>query len=274
MDELSAFAGAPREMRENEQALFKQADMVFTGGESLFRSKQLKHHSVHLFPSSIDFAHFAQARSVREEPSDQASIPHPRLGYAGVIDERMDLTLIGELAAARPDWQLVLLGPVVKIDTNLLPRAKNIHYLGMKQYAELPSYLSGWDIALLPFAQNESTRFISPTKTPEYLAAGLPVVSSPIQDVVHPYGDLGFVQIASGAQEFLEKVEQLLRNPSSQEHRRKVDEFLAGSSWDQTWHKMNQLIQDFLEKTAGKARPGMGSAEPGSNTADKDSVYV
>jgi glycosyltransferase involved in cell wall biosynthesis len=229
---------------------------------------------VHLFPSSIDFAHFAQARSVREEPSDQASIPHPRLGYAGVIDERMDLTLIGELAAARPDWQLVLLGPVVKIDTNLLPRAKNIHYLGMKQYAELPSYLSGWDIALLPFAQNESTRFISPTKTPEYLAAGLPVVSSPIQDVVHPYGDLGFVQIASGAQEFLEKVEQLLRNPSSQEHRRKVDEFLAGSSWDQTWHKMNQLIQDFLEKTAGKARPGMGSAEPGSNTADKDSVYV
>ena len=274
MDELSAFAGAPREMRENEQALFRQADMVFTGGASLYKSKQMNHHSVHLFPSSIDFAHFSRARSITSEPADQVSISHPRLGYAGVIDERMDLALIKELAAARPDWQVVMVGPIVKIDPDLLPKADNIHYLGMKQYADLPSYLSGWDIALLPFAQNDSTRFISPTKTPEYLAAGLPVVSSPIQDVVHPYGDSGFVQIASSAQEFVEKVDQLLLNPLPEELRRKIDEFLAGSSWDQTWTRMNQLIEEFIEKAAGNARPPMGSVDARSDTADKDSVYV
>ncbi len=172
MDELSAFAGAPAEMQLNEQDLFAAADLVFTGGASLFASKRKQHDSVHLFPSSVDAAHFQTARSILREPADQAPIPRPRLGYAGVIDERMDLELLRQAALLRPDWHFVLLGPVVKINPATLPRSENIHYLGMKQYAELPAYLSGWDIGMLPFALNESTRFISPTKTPEYLAAG------------------------------------------------------------------------------------------------------
>ncbi len=267
MDELSAFAGAPPEMRETERALFKKADLVFTGGASLFKSKQHEHDSVHLFPSSIDFAHFAQARLAEKEPGDQGTIPHPRLGYSGVIDERMDLELIHRLSKARPNWQFVMLGPVVKINVASLPQARNIHYLGMKQYVDLPRYLSGWDVALLPFALNDSTRFISPTKTPEYLAAGLPVVSSPIQDVVQPYGELGLVRIAEGVQEFIENIENLLLASISGEHIQHVDDFLMQSSWDQTWSKMNKLIEASLRSDAAI------SAVP-VEAIGKGSVYV
>jgi hypothetical protein len=246
MDELSAFAGAPLAMRSNEQKLFQQADLVFTGGRSLFESKRKQHSSVHLFPSSVDVAHFARARSHAEEPSDAARIPRPRLGYAGVIDERMDLDLLRQVAAQRPDWNLVLLGPVVKIDSGLLPKAPNIHYLGMKPYEELPAYMSGWDIGMLPFALNESTQFISPTKTPEYLAAGLQVISTPIRDVVTPYGDRGLVGIADGASEFISVAERFLTNPMSSTLSRSIDQFLSHSSWDRTWSSMNQLIEEKL----------------------------
>lgn len=243
MDELSAFAGAPPAMRTNEAALFRQADLVFTGGASLFESKRKQHESVHLFPSSVDVAHFSRARSMKPDPADQAHLPRPRLGYSGVIDERMDLDILRDIASARKDWHLVLLGPVVKINPASLPVAQNIHYLGMKQYAELPSYLGGWDVAMLPFAQNESTRFISPTKTPEYLASGLPVVSTPIRDVVSPYGDLGLVRIACGAREFINSVESLLESPPNAEFRKQVDQFLSQSSWDKTWSDMSHLIE-------------------------------
>ncbi|MBV9158365.1 MAG: glycosyltransferase [Acidobacteriaceae bacterium] len=243
MDELSAFAGAPPAMRINEQILFADADLVFTGGATLFESKRKQHQSVHLFPSSVDVAHFRQARSIKGDPADQTQLPRPRLGYAGVIDERMDLNLIREIAAKRPSWQIVLLGPVVKIDPGSLPRAANIHYLGMKDYNDLPAYFSGWDLGMLPFALNESTRFISPTKTPEYLAAGLPVISTPIRDVVTPYGDLGLVGIADSVNNFLEVAESLLQNPPDATFHDRVDRFISQSSWDNTWSKMNELIE-------------------------------
>lgn len=244
MDELSAFAGAPPAMRENEHALFHEADLVFTGGASLFESKRKQHPSVHLFPSSVDVSHFARARSSKVEAEDQRHLPRPRLGYAGVIDERMDLKLLKQVAESRPDWQLVLLGPVVKIDPASLPKARNIHYLGMKAYADLPGYLSGWDIGMLPFAMNESTRFISPTKTPEYLAAGLRVISTPIRDVVTPYGDLGLVSIADGPREFVRAAESLLESPASNEFRASTDRFLSKSSWEKTWSEMNRLVEE------------------------------
>ncbi len=244
MDELSAFAGAPAAMRNNEQTLFHEADLVFTGGASLFESKRKQHPSVHFFPSSVDLAHFATARSITRDPEDQGHVPHPRLGYAGVIDERMDLELIRQAAFERPDWHFILLGPVAKIDPASLPRAANIHYFGMKQYAELPAYFAGWDIGMLPFALNDSTRFISPTKTPEYLAAGLRVISMPIRDVVSGYGDLGLVGIANDAGEFIEIAESLLQCPPTSEFHSRVDKFLSQSSWDKTWSHMNRLIEN------------------------------
>jgi Glycosyl transferases group 1 len=246
MDELSAFAGAPAELKGNERALFRDADLVFTGGASLYESKRKQHSSVHLFTSSVDVGHFARAKFSKIEPEDQSALPHPRLGYAGVIDERMDLCLIEEIAKQRPHWQIVLLGPVVKIDPASLPKAPNIHYLGMKAYADLPDYLSGWDVGMLPFAMNESTKFISPTKTPEYLAAGLRVISTPIRDVVSPYGDLGLVSIADGPSEFISAAESLLGSPSNSEFAAAIGNFLSKSSWDKTWSEMNTLIEEVL----------------------------
>ena len=204
MDQLAAFKNAPPSLIERELELFEQADVVFTGGHALFEEKKGCHGNIHPFPSSVDVSHFAKARAPQEEPEDQAWIARPKLGFFGVIDERMDLELLRGVAEARPGWNLVLLGPVVKVDEEDLPRASNIHYLGGKSYAELPKYIAGWSVALLPFARNESTRFISPTKTPEYLAAGVPVVSTSIRDVVRPYETLGLVRIADSVSAFVD----------------------------------------------------------------------
>lgn len=248
MDELSAFKFAPPELIENERLLIEKADLVFTGGHSLYEAKKDKHKRVYAFPSSIDVRHFAQAREIAEEPADQRSIPHPKLGFCGVIDERMNLELLAEMADLRPEWHFVMIGPIVKISEEDLPRRANIHYLGGKNYKELPAYFSGWDIALMPFAMNESTKYISPTKTPEYLAAGKPVISTPIRDVVRPYGELGLVEIAETAEEFVAAAERILNNEDSAEWRAKSDEFLSQISWDETWSAMNRLITERIEE--------------------------
>jgi glycosyltransferase involved in cell wall biosynthesis len=247
MDELSLFRGAPPQLLEREARLLKRADLVFTGGQSLYEAKRERHPSVHAFPSSIDAEHFSMARNGIPHPEDQRSLPRPRLGYFGVIDERIDLDLIAAVAKARPDWQIVMVGPVVKIDPATLPRRANIHYLGMKPYAELPSYLAGWDVALMPFARNEATRFISPTKTPEYLAGGRPVVSTSIRDVVRPYGEMGLVAIADEPAAFAAAVERAFERhcpggSGREEWLARVDEFLAGGSWSRTWQQMSSLI--------------------------------
>jgi len=246
MDELTAFRGAPPGLRAAEMELFGKADLVFTGGQSLYQSKKYQHHSVHCFPSSIDRPFFAAARQIKETPADQQAIPCPRLGFCGVLDERMDLELLARVADLRREWHLVMIGPVVKISMADLPQRPNIHYLGAKQYTELPSYLAGWDVGLLPFARNESTRFISPTKTPEYLAAGLPVVSTPIADVVEPYGTAGLVEIAETAEQFVRATERAMELRNSPERLRRTDRFLGTISWDLTWERMNNLIKTTL----------------------------
>lgn len=244
MDELANFQGAPTKLRQLERELLRRADLVFTGGHSLYEAKRQHHPRVYPFPSSVDVPHFAAARGdLGPEPADQADIPHPRLGFFGVIDERMDLALLDAVAAARPDWQLVMLGPVVKIDPASLPRRDNIHWLGGKSYKELPRYIAGWDVALLPFAQNDATRFISPTKTPEYLAAGRPVVSTPIRDVVRPYGKLGLVHVAATPAEFVTAIACALQEDGAA-RQRQVDGLLSSMSWDQTWNGMRLLIDE------------------------------
>ncbi|WP_018479181.1 glycosyltransferase family 1 protein [Pontibacter roseus] len=248
MDELAAFKFAPPRLKELELELFQKADLVFTGGQSLYEAKKQQHQQAYAFPSSIDKAHFAQARKALPEPADQVSIPQPRIGFFGVIDERMDIDLLGDLAAARPEWQIVMIGPVVKIDPASLPQHPNIHYLGGKSYKELPAYLSGWNVAMLPFAINESTRFISPTKTPEYLAAGKPVVSTEIRDVVHPYGDAGLVHIADTADGFVQAVEKAMAQQEDDQWLTAVDTFMADQSWDKTWRGMVELMAKALHQ--------------------------
>ena len=244
MDEFTAFKGASPLLRSLEQELLVRADLVFTGGQSLYEAKRDRHPRVYAFPSSIDAAHFARARDdSAADPADQSGVPRPRLGFFGVIDERFDTELLDAVARLRPRWQFVMIGPVVKIDPASLPRRPNIHYLGMKSYAELPTYLAGWDVALLPFARNESTRFISPTKTPEYLAAGKPVVSTSIRDVVRPYGEQGFVRIADTPEEFVAACEAAMNEDAAARIER-VEGFLAETSWDRTWKQMSDLIEE------------------------------
>lgn len=253
MDELSLFKNAPAQLRQNERELLDACDLVFTGGVSLFEAKTGQHPDVHCFPSSIDHAHFAQARGpapqpTEPEPDDQREIPHPRIGFFGVVDERLDIALLQALAAYRPDWHFVMLGPVVKIDPADLPQAPNIHWLGRKSYGELPDYLRHWDAGFMPFAMNDSTRFISPTKTPEFLAAGVPVVSTPIRDVVRSYGAENLVEIAAGPLDMAEALEKLLARKHDPAWLAAVDAKLAQSSWDATWQQMLRLIEPRLSR--------------------------
>jgi UDP-galactopyranose mutase len=253
MDELSAFRFAPPELRDCEALLMRHADVVFTGGYSIYEAKRHQHGNIHPFPSSVDVMHFGAARKTLASPSSQPRPPQPVLGYYGVIDERIDLVLIARLAAARPAWSIIMVGPVVKIDPASLPQATNIHYPGAKDYAELPACLAGWDVALMPFAINEATRFISPTKTPEYLAAGRPVVSTPVPDVVRHYADIEGVLIADTADAFVAACEQALALSTNRDAwLPSVDALLAGTSWDKTFLHMSSLVDAAVARNGEK----------------------
>lgn len=259
MDELSKFKFAPAKLLGLEQELIDRADVVFTGGSSLFEAKKDRHANVHCFPSSVDRAHFAKARARQFDPADQEDLPRPRLGFYGVIDERFDTELLASVAEMRPNWSFVMVGPVVKIAPEDLPKRPNIHYLGGKTYDQLPCYLSGWDVALMPFAMNESTQFISPTKTPEYLAGGRPVVSTPIKDVVRHYGELAGVAIASTAEEFVAACERALELSHDPESGwlGEADLMLSASSWDTTQARMAGLIADVMGTRVGASQPAL-----------------
>jgi protoporphyrinogen oxidase/glycosyltransferase involved in cell wall biosynthesis len=243
MDELAAFKNAPKQLLQRETALLNTADLVFTGGPSLYESKRERHANAHCFPSSVDAKHFQQALDRSNGHPDQANLATPRLGFYGVIDERFDTELIRAVAAAHPEWQIALVGPVVKIDPAALPQAANIHYFGQRSYQELPQFLAGWDVCLLPFALNESTRFISPTKVLEYMAAELPAVSTPITDVKVPYGDI--VAIADTPEKFIAACERMLAATAEQKSAmvERMREIVAGTSWDKTAQRMHELIQ-------------------------------
>lgn len=246
MDYLAGFRGAPASLLDLEVELLQDADLVFCGGASLHERMRSRHRAVHLFPSSVDVAHFGRARGRLPDPEDQAAVPTPRIGYAGVIDERIDLDLVRAVARMRPDWQVVMLGPVAKIDEADLPIAPNIVYLGRKAYDDLPAYLAGWSIGWMPFARNEATRYISPTKTPEYLAAGLSVVSTSVRDVVEPYGVRGLAMIADDVDATVAAMDAALASRSAgliAPHRRAVDAFLDQTSWDRSWDEMDALVR-------------------------------
>ena len=247
MDELQAFKNAPRQLVQRESALLKIANIVFTGGRSLYNAKRERNPYVYCFPSSVDANHFGEARQVPGAGATdhrlQQHLPRPRLGFFGVIDERFDLDCVGRLADAHPEWQIVLVGPVVKIDPATLPKRTNIHYVGQQPYAELPSFLAGWDVCLMPFALNESTRFISPTKTLEYMAAELPIVATPIVDVADIYGDIVYIALHD---QFVTACEQALAAAPAERQARaeKMRRAVANTSWEVTALEMRKLIEE------------------------------
>jgi len=262
MEEFSRNRFASREIQLQETELLSIADLVFTSGYSLYESKKKLHPRVYPFPNSIDKDHFLHARHISFDPPDQQAIPHVRIGYYGVIDERMDMPLLERVSRLRPHWRFILVGPVVNIDPDMLPNFHNIYYLGSKLYGDLPHYLAGWDIAMIPFIRNESTRFINPAKTPEYLAAGKPVISTPINDVIRYYGNKGLVKIAGTPEEFVRVAEEEL-NMSAEDRNRwqeKVDDFLDTNSWDKISAEMLKLIRALLASREAKPEKQMDVA--------------
>ncbi|MDB5839461.1 MAG: UDP-galactopyranose mutase, partial [Herminiimonas sp.] len=254
MDELAAFKNPPKQLLQRESAVLKRADIVFTGGRSLYNAKKDRHSNVHCFPSSVDTAHFAQALDRTNTHPAHRDISGPRLGFFGVIDERFDIDLIAQVADAHPQWQIILVGPVVKIDPAALPRRANIHYLGQQPYDALPRFLAGWDVCLMPFAMNESTRFISPTKSLEYMAAELPIVSTPVKDVVDLHSDV--VAIAATPAEFVAACERALLMTVDERAAliQCMRDKLATTSWDATATEMARLLADL--KQSGRAGAG------------------
>jgi UDP-galactopyranose mutase len=253
MDELTGFDGAPTGLRAAEDELLERASVVFTGGQSLYEAKKGRHANIHPFPSSVDVGHFARARRGLAEPDEQAMMPRPRVGFFGVLDERLDRELLRDAAALRPDWSFILVGPTAKIAPESLPRAANLHYLGPKRYDELPSYLAGWDVTMIPFARNDATRFISPTKTLEYMAAGKPVVSTSIADVVCPFGERGLVRIGDDAAGFVSACEELMASDATDRLLR-TDDYLSKTSWERTWQAMSERIETALEDEGRSTR--------------------
>lgn len=243
MDELSAFLNPPPRLLEHERALLQHADLVFTGGPSLYEAKRGLHPDVHCFPSSVDIGHFRQALDRNIAHPAHRQLPGPRLGYFGVLDERLDLPLLAAIADAHPEWQIILVGPVAKIEPDSLPRRANVHYMGQQPYSALPSFLASWDLCLMPFAMNASTRFISPTKSLEYMAAELPIVSTPVPDVVGQHADV--VTIAGTQAAFIAGCERALAMPAAERQARirQMRVKLARTSWDATAQQMQSLLR-------------------------------
>jgi UDP-galactopyranose mutase len=252
MDELASFKHAAPDMAEREARLLARADVVFAGGRSLFEARRGRHGNLHLFASGVEPEHFAAALSPETEiPAEIAGLPHPVLGYYGVIDERLDYALLREVAERRPDWSIVMVGPrSVKVEASALPRLPNLYYTGQQPYQRLPGFLKGFDVCLMPFAMSVATRSISPTKTLEYMAAHKPIVSTPVPDVAANWGDV--VAIASSAEEVISAVERLLGETEPERARRWARE--AAIVADNTWDRIAEAIRARIEETLSVVR--------------------
>ncbi len=241
MDQLSQFRDAPRELAARERSLLKMADVVFCGGKKLHQEKSVFNDNCHFYGCGVDVEHFAKARDKETPiPEDIAPLPRPILGYYGVIDERLDYALLLQLAR-KTTGSVVMLGPLAKVSERDLPRHKNLHWLGRRSYVELPAYAKGFDVCLMPFALNEATEFINPTKALEYLSAGRPVVSTAVADVRTLFSST--VHIASGPGEFAELCFLEAANPTWRMKTRGL-RLAENNTWDKIVGKIkNHLIE-------------------------------
>lgn len=256
MDELAAFKNAPRQMRQRETALLKSADLVLAGGPRLYAAKRASNPNVVCLPSAVDASHYAMTRAASDVAAAERAAAlqpdaSPRLGFFGVIDERLDLELVACLADADPAWQIVMVGPVVKIDPAALPQRANLHWLGQQPYSILPQLVAGWNVCLMPFALNESTEFISPTKTLEYMAAGKPVVSTPIHDVKAMFGHL--VAVAATPELFIAACRAALaESPDETAAREAAMQHCVGDhSWDAAADTVRRALDRLATKPSG-----------------------
>lgn len=255
MDELANFRFAPPDIVERERFLLARADVVFTGGYRLYQEKSRHHSTVHFHGCGVDAGHFGRARVASTTvPEAIAHLPGRVLGYVGVIDERLDYGLIEALARRFPDASIAMAGPVVKVDPAELPRLPNIHWLGQQPYDLLPALVKGFDVCLMPFALNDATRYINPTKTLEYMATGKPIVSTAVADVVRNFTPV--VDVAHSVEAFLDAVERAAVAPDPALLREGIARAMA-ASWDST---VSTMRQELLDAVLPARQPGVVAA--------------
>jgi glycosyltransferase involved in cell wall biosynthesis len=260
MDELSQFTGAPKALVLNESRLMENADVVFTGGYELGEKKRKQHDNVHTFGCGVEFSHFNKAQDPTTPiPPDIDFMHRPVLGWFGVVDERVDYAMVGEMARMRPDWSFAMVGPVVKVDPNLLPHSPNLFWLGGRDYQQLPNYCAAFDVNMMCFAINAATQYINPTKGLEYMATGKPIVGTHVRDVVKQWSDIVF--LAKGAEEFVAAAQKALdrSNPDRNDRVRKGLELAQQCSWESTVQRMQDLITQAITR---KERRSAQKIEP------------
>lgn len=245
MDQLSQFRGAPPELIRRERELLNLADVVFAGGPKIHKAKRLVNTNCHCYGCGVDVKHFGRAAAASTSiPDDLSALPGPRLGYFGVVDERMDYELVAALADAHPEWSVVIIGPWTKVDPGTFPQRANLHWFGGRDYQQLPNYVKGFDVCLMPFAINEATEFINPTKALEYMAAARPIVSTAIEDVVLQFSDV--VHVAHNRDGFIQACEEAVQRPDQQRIAR-GRELASGNSWEEIVDRLEGHIEDALE---------------------------
>ncbi len=246
MDELSKFRGAPPDILQREAKLLMRADVVFTGGRKLFEAKSRYHDNCHFYGCGVDEEHFGQARQNSTQiPPQLAPLSKPVLGYFGVVDERMDYELVAKLAEVNPEWSVVIVGPAVKVDAQSLPQRSNLHWLGQQAYADLPAFCKGFDVCMMPFALNEATEFINPTKALEYMATAKPIVSTAVADVVRNFGSV--VKIAQSADDFISLCRQALAAPEPETTQRGL-QMVRENSWESIVSQLERHVSEALVK--------------------------
>ncbi len=251
MDELANFKGAPPGLKAKETELMNAAQVVFTGGPSMYAARRDIHPNVHQFNSGVDAEHFGRALSGDTTvPDDMAHLHAPRLLYYGVIDERMGWDNLAAVCDAHPEWSVVLVGPLAKITEDDLLRRPNLHYTGQRGYDDLPGYLKGCDVALVPFALSDATRFLSPTKTLEYFAARRPVVSTPIGDIVEHYSDAA--RIAATPEEFVRECEAALSEDNT-ERLANGTRYAEQNTWDNIVAAMDERLGAVVSRATTRA---------------------
>jgi glycosyltransferase involved in cell wall biosynthesis len=247
VDKYSEFSGVPRDaIVAMERDLVKRADLVFTSAARLLEECRPLNPHTHFITHGVDTAHFGRALDPQTPvPDDLAGIRKPVAGFFGLIADWVDLPLIRSLARERPDWSFVLIG---KAATDLAPLQglSNVHWLGQKPYTELPGYCRGFDVALIPFVQNELTLRVNPLKLREYLAAGLPVVSTPLPEISR-YD--GLVRLATRREEFIGGIEAALAERSPELAGRRF-EAMRGESWEARVADMARLIDERVRATS------------------------
>jgi glycosyltransferase involved in cell wall biosynthesis len=277
VDEFAAFSGYDVETtRRLDRELCEAADLVITTSQALYESKSPFNSNTIYVPHGVLYKHFAQALDPQFPVADDLKdLPKPIIGYYGLVQDWQDLDLLADIARRKPEWSIVLVGKV-QTDVERFRPIKNMHFLGQRPHAELPHYSRGFDVAVIPHKINELTRNMNPIKLREYLAAGLPVVSSALPEVRAYEPE---VRIADDADEWIVQIERAVDDRSPEADRRRSG-MVAGEDWSVRVESIRREIDDLKQPLTPCAESNHSTfarkspADVGTNRVHDNRSYV